>query len=75
MTVEKSIFPEHLSEVIQMQRWIIDNNYGSTMEEARCQSKKQKLRSLQPMPPLFPAAGYSTGFLAPEPCCWQEKAA
>ncbi len=31
-TVERSIFLERLSSVIQKTRWIIDGNYGSTME-------------------------------------------
>ena len=31
-TVEKSIFLERLSEAIQKSEWIIDGNYGSTME-------------------------------------------
>ena len=31
-TVEKSIFLERLSAVLEMNEWIIDGNYGSTME-------------------------------------------
>lgn len=31
-TVEKSVFLERLSEAIQGSEWIIDGNYGSTME-------------------------------------------
>ena len=31
-TVEKSIFCERLTTVIQNDKWIIDGNYGSTME-------------------------------------------
>ena len=32
-TVEKSVFLERLSEVLQKDSWIIDGNYGSTMEK------------------------------------------
>ena len=32
-TVEKSVFLERLSEVLQKENWIIDGNYGSTMEK------------------------------------------
>lgn len=31
-TVEKTVFFERLSKTIQMDEWIIDGNYGSTME-------------------------------------------
>ena len=31
-TVDKSVFRERLSEVLQKDEWIIDGNYGSTME-------------------------------------------
>ena len=31
-TVERSVFIERLSEVLQKDAWIIDGNYGSTME-------------------------------------------
>ena len=31
-TVEQSVFVERLSEVLQKDAWIIDGNYGSTME-------------------------------------------
>lgn len=31
-TVEKSVFLERLSSAIQMNEWIIDGNYGSTIE-------------------------------------------
>ena len=31
-TVEKSVFLERLSNAIQTDKWIIDGNYGSTME-------------------------------------------
>ena len=31
-TVEKSVFLERLSDVLQKDRWIIDGNYSSTME-------------------------------------------
>ena len=31
-TVEKSVFLDRLSEVLQKDNWIIDGNYGSTME-------------------------------------------
>ena len=31
-TVEKSVFRERLSSVIATDKWIIDGNYGSTME-------------------------------------------
>ena len=31
-TVEKSIFFERLSDVLEKDEWIIDGNYGSTME-------------------------------------------
>lgn len=31
-TVDKSVFRERLSNVIQKDEWIIDGNYGSTME-------------------------------------------
>ena len=31
-TVEKSVFLERLSDVLQKDEWIIDGNYGSTME-------------------------------------------
>ena len=31
-TVERSVFLERLSEVLQKDAWIIDGNYGSTME-------------------------------------------
>lgn len=31
-TVEKSVFIERLTDVIQRDEWIIDGNYGSTME-------------------------------------------
>ncbi len=31
-TVEKSLFRERLSEVLHKDEWIIDGNYGSTME-------------------------------------------
>lgn len=31
-TVEKSVFCERLTKVIQNDKWIIDGNYGSTME-------------------------------------------
>ena len=31
-TVEKSVFIERLTDVIQQEEWIIDGNYGSTME-------------------------------------------
>jgi len=31
-TVEKSVFRERLSNVMQLDEWIIDGNYGSTME-------------------------------------------
>ena len=31
-TVEKSVFLERLSKIIQKSEWIIDGNYGSTME-------------------------------------------
>ena len=31
-TVEKSVFRERLTDVIQREEWIIDGNYGSTME-------------------------------------------
>ena len=32
-TVDKSIFLERLSEVLEKDTWIIDGNYGSTMEQ------------------------------------------
>ncbi len=31
-TVEKSVFIERLTDVLQQDEWIIDGNYGSTME-------------------------------------------
>ena len=31
-TVEKSVFLERLSDIIEKDEWIIDGNYGSTME-------------------------------------------
>ena len=31
-TVEKSVFLERLSDVLEKDKWIIDGNYGSTME-------------------------------------------
>ena len=31
-TVEKSVFLEHLSTVLEKNEWIIDGNYGSTMD-------------------------------------------
>ena len=31
-TVEKSVFPKQLSAVLAKDKWIIDGNYGSTME-------------------------------------------
>ena len=31
-TVEKSVFLERLSDVLEKDEWIIDGNYGSTME-------------------------------------------
>ena len=32
-TVEKSVFLDRLSEILQKESWIIDGNYGSTMEK------------------------------------------
>ena len=31
-TVEKSVFLDRLSKIIENSEWIIDGNYGSTME-------------------------------------------